>query len=115
MFSTQGTEWTLAVWQRVPEARRESTRQTDQEKIQGTWKAVHVEAEGVPPIPDEVLKRESCSLSITDNHVSWEFYPKSPNAQLQFNGVFHLDPTKQPKSVDFFYLGSKQAKSMLGI
>jgi uncharacterized protein (TIGR03067 family) len=94
--------------------RRETTALSDMDLFQGTWRAIHVEAEGVPAIPDEVLKRESATLSITGNTVLWQVVPSIPNAQLQFNGIFHLDPTKQPKTVDFFYL-DKDARALLGI
>src|SRR5262249_62181455 len=38
----------------------------------------------------------------------------SPTARIPLKGRFHLDPTKQPKAIDFFYLG-EDAKPMLGI
>jgi uncharacterized protein (TIGR03067 family) len=91
-----------------------SVGKTDRDLIQGDWKAVHVETEGGPSIPDEILKGQNISLSVTGNNVSWQLDPNNPNAQLQYKGVVHLDPTKQPKTVDFFYLG-KDARALLGI
>jgi uncharacterized protein (TIGR03067 family) len=91
-----------------------SVGKTDLELIQGTWRGVHVETEGGPPIPDEILKQGNITLSVTGNNVSWQHDPNNPNAQLQYKGVVHLDPTKQPKTVDFFYLG-KDARALLGI
>jgi uncharacterized protein (TIGR03067 family) len=85
----------------------------DHELIQGAWKLLHIEEKGVA-IPDDLLKGSALSASITGNDISLNEDPKSPIDRLQLKGRFHLDPTKQPKTIDFFYLGD-DAKPMLGI
>src|SRR5262249_37197920 len=86
---------------------------TDRDLIQGTWKAIRVEEKGVA-IPDDVLKRSTLTASVTGNDISLKEEPNSSTARLPLKGRFHLDPTKQPKAIDFFYLG-EDAKPMLGI
>jgi uncharacterized protein (TIGR03067 family) len=94
--------------------RREAPASSDLDLIQGNWRGVHVETEGGPPIPDDILKGQNITLSVTGNSVTWQVDPNNPISQLQYNGRVFLDPTKQPKTIDFFYLG-KDARALLGI
>jgi uncharacterized protein (TIGR03067 family) len=91
-----------------------TTRDKDLEAIQGTWKAVHLEEQGATEVADEALKRAGATLSVNGNDVSWKVDPESPMAHFQFHGRIHLDPTKEPKTCDFFYL-DRDARPMLGI
>src|SRR5262249_5435629 len=79
-----------------------------------TWREVHVEADGVPTVADEILKKNPPTATISGNDISATEDPKGPAAPFKFSGRFHLDPTKQPKAIDFFYLDG-DAKPMLGI
>jgi uncharacterized protein (TIGR03067 family) len=92
----------------------ESLGKTDLERIQGTWREVHREAQGIPAVADEILKKNPPTATVSGNNISSTDDPKDPAAPFKFSGRFHLDPTKQPKAIDFFYFG-EDAKPMLGI
>jgi uncharacterized protein (TIGR03067 family) len=94
--------------------RREAPASSDLERIQGAWKAVHIEEQGITSPPDDVLKRTPPTLSVAGNNVTWKGHSRDRASPIEFNGRVYLDPAKQPKTIDFFYLG-KDAKPMLGI
>jgi uncharacterized protein (TIGR03067 family) len=88
----------------------------DHEKIQGAWKAVAADTQG-RQVPDIVLKTTGPTLTFADNKVTWKANP-TPEAKgvfgdelaLKFasfslDGIFHLDPTKSPKTIDLMLLG----------
>src|SRR5262249_13925563 len=95
------------------QARSPSDGQTDQGKIQGTWTAVSADRQGQRP-PDLVLNAIGPTVTFADNKVTWKANP-TPEAKdllgrlladFGLEGVFHLDPTKSPKTIDLTVLGA---------
>jgi uncharacterized protein (TIGR03067 family) len=91
---------------------------SDLERIQGNWRAVYVEENGVKGLftafQDDDVKRDLPTLTVEGNHVSWKGHPGGSAVPVEFDGLVHLDPTREPKTIDFSYLG-KDGRTMLGI
>jgi uncharacterized protein (TIGR03067 family) len=87
--------------------------QADQERILGTWKAVAAEVQGAA-IPDVILKTVAPTLTFTRDKLTWKADPASPFGKLNFEGIYHLDTAKSPKTIDLVYLG-RVRKTLLGI
>jgi uncharacterized protein (TIGR03067 family) len=81
----------------------------DQEKLQGTWKAVTVEAGG--KAQDEAEERR---LIFSGN----EFSIKK-GEETMIKGKFKIDPSKKPKEIDMEFIEAKRdnlrGKTALGI
>jgi uncharacterized protein (TIGR03067 family) len=85
----------------------------DSVKIQGTWRGVSASTQG-QPIPGFVLRSIGPTITFAFDKVTWKANP-SPEAKELFGdrlskfnveGVFHLDATKSPKTIDLTILGS---------
>jgi uncharacterized protein (TIGR03067 family) len=92
----------------------------DQQAIQGTWKAVAGDFQG-QRVPDIVIDAVRPTVTFVDDKLTWKANP-SPEAKDVFGGflanfrpegVFHVDPTKNPKSIDMTVLG-QNVKSPIG-
>jgi uncharacterized protein (TIGR03067 family) len=104
----------------VATLRRAPADASDQEKIQGTWKPVAASVQQLK-MPALVFQAIGPSITFTNNKVIWKANP-SPEAKDLFggmltkfslDGVFSLDPTKSPKTIDLTVLG-QNAKTPLG-
>jgi uncharacterized protein (TIGR03067 family) len=102
----------------------------DQQAIQGTWKAVAGDFQA-KQIPDLVIDAVGPTVTFADDKLTWKANP-TPEAKDLFGGllsnfhpegVFHLDPTRSPKSIDMTVLGqditspigTKLPRALLGI
>jgi uncharacterized protein (TIGR03067 family) len=103
-----------------PSAAPPPAAKSDQENIQGTWKGLSADVQG-QQIPDVVVKAVSPTVTFAGDKVTWQTNP-APDAKDLFggvlakfslDGVFHLDPTKSPKTIDLMVLG-QNAKTPLG-
>jgi uncharacterized protein (TIGR03067 family) len=92
----------------------------DRAMIQGTWTGVSAEMQG-QRLPDLVLKAIAPTITFDGDKVTWRANP-TPEAKDLFGrlladarleGVFHLDPTKSPKTIDLTVLG-QNAKTPIG-
>jgi uncharacterized protein (TIGR03067 family) len=98
--------------------RREAAGLSDQDLIQGTWKPVSASMQG-QQIPDVLLKAVGPTVTFTRNKVTWKANPTakeladSPLAKFTLDGVFDLDPTQSPKTINMTVLG-KDPKTPLG-
>jgi uncharacterized protein (TIGR03067 family) len=99
---------------------RRKLEQRDEEKIQGVWEGVSARVQG-QPMPDLFLKTIGPTITFAGNKVTWRANP-TPEAKDLFggmlanfslDGVFHLDATKSPKTIDLMVLGPN-AKTPLG-
>jgi len=104
----------------LAKVRSASDGETDQAKIQGTWTGVSADRQG-QRLPDLVLNAIGPTVTFADNKVTWKANP-TPEAkellgrllaEFSLEGVFHLDPTKSPKTIDLTVLGAN-AKTPLG-
>jgi uncharacterized protein (TIGR03067 family) len=94
--------------------------QADHEQIQGTWTGVSADMHG-QKLPDVVVKAIGPTVTFVDGKVKWNANPSSEAKELlgpvlgNFNleGIFHLDPTKSPKTIDLTVLG-QNPKTPLG-
>jgi uncharacterized protein (TIGR03067 family) len=92
----------------------------DQEKIQGTWKAVSGTFQG-QPAPEFVIRTVGPSITFTGDKVTWKAnpVPEAKNlfdgrlAKFSLDGIFHLDPAKSPRTIDLTVLG-RSARTPLG-
>jgi uncharacterized protein (TIGR03067 family) len=93
---------------------------SDQQKIQGTWTGVSADMHG-QQLPDVVVKAIGPTVTFADDKVTWNANP-TPEVKAalgpvlgNFNleGLFHLDPTKSPKTIDLTVLG-QNPKTPLG-
>jgi uncharacterized protein (TIGR03067 family) len=98
----------------------EEPKQTDLQKIQGTWKGGSASVQG-QQIPDLVFKAIGPTITFAGNKVTWKASP-TPEAKDLFggalakfslDGVFSLDTSKTPKTIDLMVLGAG-AKTPLG-
>ncbi|HJZ53449.1 MAG TPA: TIGR03067 domain-containing protein, partial [Gemmataceae bacterium] len=105
----------------------------DEELIKGSWRPVAGEISG-EAVPKEFIDTMQASLTFADGKVTWRVNPppalvKALEAQAGKGlvpkelpaalakgeeGVYHLDPTKTPKTIDVTLLGPIR-KTMLGI
>jgi uncharacterized protein (TIGR03067 family) len=100
--------------------RRDELQQTDQQRIQGTWKGVSASLQG-QEMPEAILKAIGPSITFTDKKVTWKANPIPEAreilggmlAKFSLDGVFSLDPAKSPKTIDLTVLGAG-AKTPLG-
>jgi uncharacterized protein (TIGR03067 family) len=92
--------------------RRESSSSSDEQRIQGTWTGVSAKVQG-QQMPETILKAIGPSITFADKKVTWKANP-TPEAnnilggilaKFSLDGVFHLDPTKSPKTIDLTILG----------
>jgi uncharacterized protein (TIGR03067 family) len=101
---------------------RRKLEQRDAELIQGTWHGVSAKLNG-EAVPQEVLKVLNPSITFAGTKVVWKANPTESGkpilsgalSKLSFEGVFHLDPAKTPKTIDLMVLGQAPKKSLLGI
>jgi uncharacterized protein (TIGR03067 family) len=98
--------------------RREAARPPDQALIQGTWKPVSANFQG-QQLPDIFIKAVGPTITFTGNKITWKANPPgkeladSPFGKVNIEGVFDLDPTKSPKTLNMTVLG-KDPKTPLG-
>jgi uncharacterized protein (TIGR03067 family) len=106
--------------QEQPPAAAPAAARSDQELIQGTWTGVAADNQGLP-IPEVVWKAVGPAVTFAGDTVTWTTNP-TPAAKevlggllkdFRLDGVFHLDPTKSPKTIDLTVLGPN-AKTPLG-
>jgi uncharacterized protein (TIGR03067 family) len=104
----------------APPAAAPAAAKADHEQIQGTWTGVSADMHG-QQLPNVVVKAIGPTVTFADGKVKWNANP-SPEAKValgpvlgNFNleGVFHLDPTKSPKTIDLTVLG-QNPKTPLG-
>ncbi len=93
---------------------------TDQQQIQGTWRGVAASVQGLP-MPEGVFKTIGPTITFANNKVTWRANPAAEAKDLlggtlaKFNleGIFRLDATKSPSTIDLTVLGAG-AKTPLG-
>jgi uncharacterized protein (TIGR03067 family) len=86
--------------------------QQEKERMQGTWRAIAATIQGAQ-MPDLVLQAIGPTVTFRGDKVTWKATPTPEAKQLfgerlsQFHpeGVFHLDASKSPKTIDFTVLG----------
>jgi uncharacterized protein (TIGR03067 family) len=86
---------------------------SDKDLLQGTWRPVRAEVRG-NPVPETLLSTFRPSMTFTGNRV----YHKSggPLAGVfNFQGFFVLDPSQDPKTIDFAMLDPAPRKTLHGI
>ena len=85
----------------------------DQELIQGTWRGSSASVQGAA-LPEFVIKSIGPTITFAGNKVTWRASPTPEARDLlgdrlfsKFNveGIFHLDPTKSPRTIDLTVLG----------
>ena len=115
-----------------PPPEKAAAPKSDRELIVGTWKVVAEEVAG-QPLPQEILDALKLTLTFTADNVigrpEGQFpkplvealiakgvLPKEAAVALEkgVEGIYHLDPTKTPKTFDLTYL-SPIRKTALGI
>ena len=79
----------------------------DLEKLHGSWKLVAAEANG-KPIPAEELNMTQYALSISGDHFTLQVVFANHETAV-FNGSLRLDPTRQPKSMDWVDIVSSRS------
>ena len=92
----------------------------DSELIQGAWKGVSAKVQG-QQLPELVFKTVGPTITFAGNKVNWKADPSPEGKKLfsgalanfSLDGVFHLDPTKSPKTIDLTLLG-QNPKTPLG-
>src|SRR5262249_6455911 len=103
---------------------------SDRERILGTWQAVEVKVDGetvprgfleaIQPTmtftPEKLIAQPAVveALSILEAAVRRGLLPQEALKQ-GIEGVYHLDPTKSPKTIDVTILGDEIRKSALGL
>jgi uncharacterized protein (TIGR03067 family) len=83
----------------------------DQERLLGTWWGVRAVAAG-QPVPEAVIRTFTPSVTVQKDRVIWR--AGGPFEKLGIEGVYKLDPAKNPKTIDIIALGDVR-KTMLGI
>jgi uncharacterized protein (TIGR03067 family) len=88
-------------------------RGTDQELIQGTWKPVRADVNGMPA-PEAMFKTLNPHIAIMGAQVVWKL---GPNTLPNFEGEITLDPSKSPKAINMivFDKANRERKVLLGI
>ena len=111
-------------------------QESDNELIQGTWRPVSGEIFGVP-VPKEIFDAIKPTLTFSADKVVWKGSPSpaflkliegfADKAPVPFpkdiatalttgvEGVYHLDPTKTPKTIDAFSVGTVLSASPVWI
>ncbi|HEX4592364.1 MAG TPA: protein kinase [Gemmataceae bacterium] len=110
--------WTMI--RRPAGASLPAARKSDQEIIQGTWRGVSASTQG-RRVPELILKAVGPAITFADNKVTWKANPSAEVkdffggllANFRLEGIFHLDPTKSPKTIDLTVLG-QNAKTPIG-
>ena len=97
--------------------RPQKAGQTDKELIRGTWKPVSASFQG-QQMPDAIFALVGPMITFGGNRVTWKTIPgkelaDTPFAKFNLDGVFDLDPTKSPKTINLTVLG-KDPKTPLG-
>ena len=89
----------------LADAVREETR-----KFQGTWRQIGCEADGVANPPDD------CGSEPLTTFTSDTFVVTHPNGSVVIKGIFALDPTQDPKAIDYTdTFGADAGKTFLAI
>ncbi len=88
-----------------------SAQLSDKQRLLGTWWGVRAEVEG-QPVPQAVVNTFTPSVTVQKDRVIWK--AGGPLAGLNVQGVYHLDATKSPKTIDIIALGDVR-KTLLGI
>jgi|GEM_PF-6478256 len=104
----------------IKELRPIAEQQSDQQLIQGTWKAVSASVQG-QQMPESIIKAIGPTITFAGSKVTWKANPTpeakdllgSKLASFSLEGVFHVDPAKSPRTIDLMVLGSG-AKTPLG-
>jgi uncharacterized protein (TIGR03067 family) len=87
---------------------------TDESLIQGTWRVVRGYVKG-KAVPDVLIQTLNPHVTLSGNKISWNVGPGTPLPNLE--GVFHLDASKTPKTMDIvvFDKAKNQRMVVLGI
>jgi uncharacterized protein (TIGR03067 family) len=96
------------------DTQKDDAVKTETNKLQGTWRVVEAERDGVKAPGDEtkkitlVIKGDKLTAKRTENAGK----PEEKNYEMSFT----LDPTKNPKWIDVTYTdGERKGESSLGI
>jgi uncharacterized protein (TIGR03067 family) len=106
---------------------------SDRERILGTWQAVAAETDG-QEVPREFIDLIQPTLTLTPEKLTARpgmvkvfsfleavarrgFLPRetAPLLKKGIEGVYHIDPTKSPKTIDITILGDELRRSALGL
>jgi uncharacterized protein (TIGR03067 family) len=100
----RGQTTTVKVQARLPD---------DQARMQGTWVAVEAETDGIK-IPEAMVRRIAFTFTFTGDTA--RLAAKDPNivGPLGKDVRFYIDPTKNPKTIDFIAPGDKE-NTLFGI
>jgi uncharacterized protein (TIGR03067 family) len=99
---------------------RRKLARTDRQRIQGTWKGVSASVQG-QQVPGLLFQAVGPTITFADDKVTWRTNP-TPEARdlfggmlvrFRLDGIFHLDPTKSPRTVDLTVLG-QNARTPIG-
>jgi uncharacterized protein (TIGR03067 family) len=87
---------------------------TDAELIQGTWRVVRGEVKG-KAVPELLIQTLNPHVTLSGNKITWNVGSGTPLPNLE--GVFHLDASKTPKTMDIvvFDKVKNQRMVVLGI
>lgn len=79
-------------------------------KLQGTWKQIALEKDGVPDFVDE-YGQEPRATFVDDTYVV-----TLADGTIAIKGTFRLDPTREPKTIDWIdTFGEDAGKTFLAI
>jgi uncharacterized protein (TIGR03067 family) len=95
-----GTLWIRDITLRkapLPVSEGPAKPKTDEALIQGTWKVVRGEVKG-KAVPDLLIQNLNPHVTLSGNKITWNVGLGTPLPNLE--GVFHLDASKTPKTID---------------
>jgi uncharacterized protein (TIGR03067 family) len=82
----------------VPGAPPEDAARADRDKLQGNWRMVSMEIDGIKA-PDQVVKTFSLSFK-DDKYTSLQADPAKLGAGARKTGSFTIDPSKDPRAMN---------------